>query len=190
MLEKIQIVRQRFDEVNDLIIQPDIISEIHKSYLDAGADIIETNTFSANSISQKDYNLEKFSYELNKYSAEIAKSQAVKYTDTPRFVSGAIGPTNRTASLSPDVNNPGYRNIDFDTLKESYKEQALGLVDGGVDLFLIETVFDTLNCKAALYAVNEVLEKKQIKLPIMISGTITDASGRTLSGQTVEAFLY
>ena len=168
------------------ITRPDIISEIHKSYLDAGADIIETNTFSANSISQKDYNLEKFSYELNKSSAEIAKSQAVKYTDTPRFVAGAIGPTNRTASLSPDVNNPGYRNIDFDNLKESYKEQALGLVDGGVDLFLIETVFDTLNCKAALYAVNEVLEKKQIKLPIMISGTITDASGRTLSGQTVE----
>ena len=172
------------------ITRPDIISEIHKSYLDAGADIIETNTFSANSISQKDYNLEKFSYELNKSSAQIAKSQAVKYTDTPRFVAGAIGPTNRTASLSPDVNNPGYRNIDFDTLKESYAEQALGLVDGGVDLFLIETVFDTLNCKAALYAVNEVLEKKQIKLPIMISGTITDASGRTLSGQTVEAFLY
>ena len=172
------------------LTRPDIISEIHKSYLDAGADIIETNTFSANSISQKDYNLESFSYDLNKASAKIAKSQATKYTDTPRFVAGAIGPTNRTASLSPDVNNPGYRNIDFDMLKESYTEQALGLVDGGVDLFLIETVFDTLNCKAALYAVSEVLEKKKIKLPIMISGTITDASGRTLSGQTVEAFLY
>jgi len=172
------------------LTRPDIISEIHKSYLDAGADIIETNTFSANSISQKDYNLESFSYDLNKASAKIAKFQATKYTDTPRFVAGAIGPTNRTASLSPDVNNPGYRNIDFDMLKESYIEQALGLVDGGVDLFLIETVFDTLNCKAALYAVSEVLEKKKIKLPIMISGTITDASGRTLSGQTVEAFLY
>ena len=172
------------------ITRPDIISAIHKSYLEAGADIIETNTFSANSISQKDYNLESFAYELNRASAEIAKSQAIKYKDTPRFVAGAIGPTNRTASLSPDVNNPGYRNIDFDILKESYAEQALGLIDGGVDLFLIETVFDTLNCKAALYAVSEVLEKKQIKLPIMISGTITDASGRTLSGQTVEAFLY
>ena len=172
------------------LTRPDVISAIHKSYLDAGADIIETNTFSANSISQKDYNLETIAYDLNRASAEIAKVEAKKFLDTPRFVAGALGPTNRTASLSPDVNNPGYRNIDFDKLKESYSEQALGLLDGGVDLFLIETVFDTLNCKAALYAVSELMELKKIDLPIMISGTITDASGRTLSGQTVEAFLH
>ena len=186
------------DHANDLqgnneilsLTRPDIISAIHKSYLDAGADIIETNTFSANSISQKDYNLEAIAYDLNRASAEIAKAEAKKFSDTPRFVAGALGPTNRTASLSPDVNNPGYRNIDFDMLKESYAEQALGLLDGGVDLFLIETVFDTLNCKAALYAVSELMELKKVDLPIMISGTITDASGRTLSGQTVEAFLY
>ena len=186
------------DHANDLqgnneilsLTRPDVISAIHKSYLDAGADIIETNTFSANSISQKDYNLETIAYDLNRASAEIAIVEAKKFSDTPRFVAGALGPTNRTASLSPDVNNPGYRNIDFDKLKESYSEQALGLLDGGVDLFLIETVFDTLNCKAALYAVSELMELKKVDLPIMISGTITDASGRTLSGQTVEAFLH
>ena len=172
------------------ITRPDVVSEIHRSYLDAGSDIIETNTFSANSISQKDYNTEKLAYELNRCSAEIAKSEAKKYTDKARFVAGAIGPTNRTASLSPDVNNPGYRNISFDLLKESYSEQASGLIDGGVDLFLVETVFDTLNCKASLYAIIELLEQKNIDIPILISGTITDASGRTLSGQTVEAFLY
>ena len=169
------------------LTRPDVISEIHRSYLEAGADIIETNTFSANSISQKDYNLEDFSYELNKASAEIAKIETQQFSNSPKYVAGAIGPTNRTASLSPDVNNPGFRNVDFDMLKESYAEQALGLFDGGVDLFLIETVFDTLNCKAALYAVSELIESKNVDLPIMISGTITDASGRTLSGQTVEA---
>ena len=186
------------DHKNDLkgnneilsITRPDVVSEIHRSYLDAGSDIIETNTFSANSISQKDYNTEKLAYELNRCSAEIAKSETKKFTDKPRFVAGAIGPTNRTASLSPDVNNPGYRNISFDLLRESYSEQVSGLMDGGVDLFLVETVFDTLNCKAALFAIRELLEKKHIDIPIFISGTITDASGRTLSGQTVEAFLY
>ena len=186
------------DHKNDLkgnneilsITRPDVVSEIYRSYLDAGSDIIETNTFSANSISQKDYNTEKLAYELNRCSAEIAKSEAKKFTDKPRFVAGAIGPTNRTASLSPDVNNPGYRNISFDLLRESYSEQVSGLMDGGVDLFLVETVFDTLNCKAALFAIRELLEKKHIDIPIFISGTITDASGRTLSGQTVEAFLY
>tara|TARA_B100000886_G_scaffold84127_1_gene54870 strand:+ start:3899 stop:7432 length:3534 start_codon:yes stop_codon:yes gene_type:complete len=172
------------------LTKPDVISAIHRSYLEAGADIIETNTFSANSISQKDYNLEDFSYDLNKASAEIAKIETQKFSNSPKYVAGAIGPTNRTASLSPDVNNPGFRNVDFDMLKESYAEQALGLLDGGVDLFLIETVFDTLNCKAALYAVSELIESKNVDLPIMISGTITDASGRTLSGQTVEAFLH
>ena len=186
------------DHKNDLkgnneilsITRPDVVSEICRSYLDAGSDIIETNTFSANSISQKDYNTEKLAYELNRCSAEIAKSETKKFTDKPRFVAGAIGPTNRTASLSPDVNNPGYRNISFDLLRESYSEQVSGLMDGGVDLFLVETVFDTLNCKAALFAIRELLEKKHIDIPIFISGTITDASGRTLSGQTVEAFLY
>ena len=172
------------------LTRPDVISEIHRSYLEAGADIIETNTFSANSISQKDYNLEDFSYELNKASAEIAKIETQKFSNSPKYVAGAIGPTNRTASLSPDVNNPGFRNVDFDMLKESYAEQALGLFDGGVDLFLIETVFDTLNCKAALFAVSELIESKNVDLPILISGTITDASGRTLSGQTVEACLH
>jgi len=186
------------DHKNDLkgnneilsITRPDVVSEIHRSYLDAGSDIIETNTFSANSISQKDYNTEKLAYELNRSSAEIAKSEAIKFTDKARFVAGAIGPTNRTASLSPDVNNPGYRNISFDLLRESYSEQVSGLIDGGVDLFLVETVFDTLNCKAALFAIGELLEQNNIDIPIFISGTITDASGRTLSGQTVEAFLY
>jgi len=172
------------------ITKPNIISEIHRSYLDEGADIIETNTFSANSISQQDYNMESLSYELNRCSAEIAKNETKNYEDKPRFVAGAIGPTNRTGSLSPDVNNPGYRNITFDQLKDSYFEQASGLIDGGVDLFLVETVFDTLNCKAALFAIRELLEQKKIDIPIFISGTITDASGRTLSGQTVEAFLH
>jgi len=198
-LEESDFRGERFkDHKNDLkgnnellsITRPDIVAEIHRSYLDAGSDIIETNTFSANSISQKDYNVEEFAYELNRSSAEIAKSEAKLYTDKPRFIAGAIGPTNRTASLSPDVNNPGYRNISFDQLKDSYIEQASGLMDGGVDLFLVETVFDTLNCKAALFAIRELLDSKKIDIPILISGTITDASGRTLSGQTVEAFLY
>ena len=140
------------------LTRPDVISAIRSSYLEAGADIIETNTFSANSISQEDYKLENFVYELNKASSEIAKAETKKFTDFPRFVAGAIGPTNRTASLSPDVNNPGFRNVDFDMLKDSYFEQARGLLDGGVDLLLVETVFDTLNSKAALFAVSEILE--------------------------------
>lgn len=179
---------------NDILslTQPSIIQEIHEAYLEAGADIIETNTFSANWISMEDYDMGDFSYEMNLESAKIAVKAAQKYTHLdprkPRFVAGAIGPTNRTASLSPDVNNPGFRAITFDQLKEAYAEQIEGLIDGGVDLLLIETVFDTLNCKAALFAADEVMEAKGKKLSLMVSGTITDASGRTLSGQTVEAF--
>ena len=172
------------------LTQPDIIQAIHEEYLAAGSDIIETNTFSANSISQADYDMVDLSYEMNKVSAELAKKAVAKYdtAEKPRFVAGAIGPTNRTASLSPDVNNPGYRAIVFDDLVAAYYEQARGLVDGGADLLLIETVFDTLNCKAALFALDILFEEKGEKWPIMVSGTITDASGRTLSGQTVEAF--
>jgi len=174
------------------ITQPHIIEKIHGQFLEAGADIIETNTFNANSISQDDYDMPSLAYELNLASAQIARKIADEYTqknpDKPRYVAGAIGPTNKTASLSPDVNNPGYRAISFDELVDCYKEQAKGLVDGGVDTILIETVFDTLNCKAALYAVDTLFEETGKKLPIMVSGTITDASGRTLSGQTVEAF--
>ena len=177
---------------NDILCltKPDIVADIHKAYFDVGCDIVETNTFNANKISQLDYGMEAQSYELNFEAAQIASNVAKYYSDKPRFVAGAIGPTNRTGSLSPDVNNPGFRNISFDELKEAYYEQAKGLFDGGVDLFLIETVFDTLNCKAALYAVKTLLEEKDSKLPILVSGTITDASGRTLSGQTVEAFWH
>ena len=178
---------------NDLlsIIRPDIIHAIHKEYLKAGADIIETNTFSSTSIAQADYGLESYVYELNLQSAKIAKEVAVSFSndEKQRFVAGSIGPTNRTASISPDVENPGHRHITFDQLKESYTEQVNGLIDGGVDLLLVETVFDTLNCKAALFAIEEVFEAKGIRIPIMVSGTITDESGRTLSGQTAEAFL-
>ncbi len=172
------------------LTQPDIIQEIHESYLAAGSDIIETNTFSANRISQADYDMEAHCYEMNKRSAEIATLATEKFTtvDKPRYVAGALGPTNRTASLSPDVNDPGYRAISFDELVDAYLEQARGLVDGGSDLLLIETVFDTLNCKAALFALDLLFEEKGQEWPIMVSGTITDASGRTLSGQTVEAF--
>ena len=172
------------------LTQAHIIQEIHEAYLDAGADIIETNTFSANKISQADYDMEELCYEMNKASAEIAKHAAQKYhtTTRPRYVAGALGPTNRTASLSPDVNNPGYRAISFDDLVSAYLEQAKGLVDGGADILLIETVFDTLNCKAALFALDLLFEERGMSWPIMVSGTITDASGRTLSGQTVEAF--
>ncbi len=179
---------------NDLlsITRPDVIEAIHKAYMDAGADIIETNTFSSTTIAQADYDLEKVAYELNLASAQIARRAADDITaqnpNKPRFVAGAFGPTNRSASLSPDVNNPGFRNITFDELVDAYYEQACGLVDGGVDLLLIETVFDTLNCKAALFAIEKMQEEKGIDLPIMVSGTITDASGRTLSGQTLEAF--
>ncbi len=179
---------------NDLlsITRPKIIEEIHEAYLEAGADIIETNTFSATAIAQADYGLEDLAYEINFESAKIAKKAAQSYTaknpEKPRFVAGAMGPTNRTASISPDVNNPGYRAVTFDELRDAYYTQAKGLVDGGVDILLIETIFDTLNCKAAFYAVDILFEEIGRKLPVMISGTITDASGRTLTGQTVEAF--
>jgi 5-methyltetrahydrofolate--homocysteine methyltransferase len=176
---------------NDLlnITRPDIIFEIHKEYLAAGADIIETNTFSGTTIAQADYHLEDAVYDINFQGARLARNAADLFTDKPRFVAGSIGPTNRTASISPDVNNPGYRAVSFDELKTAYKEQIEALMDGGVDVLLIETVFDTLNAKAALFAANEVFEHRKIALPIMISGTITDRSGRTLSGQTPEAFL-
>ncbi|MDQ3191846.1 MAG: methionine synthase [Bacteroidota bacterium] len=180
---------------NDLlsITQPDIIEAIHKAYLQAGADIIETNTFNANIISLADYDMQELAYELNFNSAAIAKKAAVEFTkanpEKPRFVAGAIGPTNRTASMSPDVNDPGYRAVTFDELVEAYTVQTKGLVEGGADLILIETVFDTLNCKAAIFALETYFELSGKRLPIMVSGTITDASGRTLSGQTVEAFI-
>ena len=179
---------------NDIlsITRPDIIADIHHRFLEAGADIIETNTFNANRISQADYLMENLAYEMNLASAQIAIKKAKEFTEAdpskPRFVAGALGPTNKTASISPDVNDPGFRAISFDELKESYKEQAEGLLDGGVDLLLIETVFDTLNCKAAIFGIEELFEEKNKWLPVMVSGTITDASGRTLSGQTVEAF--
>ena len=179
---------------NDIlsITQPQIIEAIHKAYLDAGSDILETNTFSGTTIAQADYEMEAFAYEINLESAKIAKKAAVEYTaknpDKPRFVAGAIGPTNRTLSISPDVNNPGFRAATWDELVIAYSEQVRGLMDGGSDIILIETIFDTLNAKAAIFAVESVFEEKGTKLPIMISGTITDASGRTLSGQTVEAF--
>ena len=180
---------------NDLLslTQPDAIKTIHEKYLEAGADIIETNTFSSTSIGMADYSMESIVYDINFESAKIAKEAALKYSkitpDKPRFVAGSIGPTNRTASMSPDVNDPGFRAITFDDLVEAYSEQINALIDGGVDILLIETIFDTLNAKAALFAVDSVLDDRNITIPIMISGTITDASGRTLSGQTVEAFV-
>ena len=174
---------------NDLLCltQPEIIKSIHLEYLNAGADIIETNTFNAQRISLADYHMQELAYEINLHAAQIAKS-AVKVSAKTAYVAGAIGPTNRTLSLSPDVNNPGYRAVTFDEVRDAYKEQVSGLIDGGADLLLIETIFDPLNAKAALVAIQEVFEEKNTELPIMISGTITDASGRTLSGQTVEAF--
>ncbi len=181
---------------NDLLAltRPDIILGIHEAYYEAGADIAETNTFSGTSIAQADYHLEHIVYDLNVAAARLARQAADKYTalqpDKPRFVAGSIGPTNRTASISPDVNDPGYRAITFDELVEAYTEQVRGLVDGGVDILLVETVFDTLNCKAALFAIDQYCEKQGIRMPVMVSGTITDASGRTLTGQTAEAFLY
>ncbi len=180
---------------NDLLslTRPDIIESIHRAYFEAGADIVETNTFSGTSIAQSDYNLEKYVYEINLHGAQIAKKVAQEFTKKeplkPRFVAGSIGPTNRTASISPDVNDPGYRNTNFDQLVIAYKEQIHALLDGGVDVLLIETVFDTLNAKAALFAVEEVFSASKNRVPVMISGTITDASGRTLTGQTTEAFL-
>ncbi|MEH6535361.1 MAG: homocysteine S-methyltransferase family protein [Psychroserpens sp.] len=180
---------------NDLLslTQPQAIAEIHKLYFEAGADIVETNTFSGTTIAMADYNMEDLVYELNYESAKIAKQVANEFSNAnpekPRFVAGSIGPTNKTASMSPDVNKPEYRAITFDELRVAYKQQVEALVDGGVDVLLVETIFDTLNAKAALFAIEEVKEERQIEIPIMVSGTITDASGRTLSGQTVEAFL-
>ncbi|PTM07907.1 MAG: 5-methyltetrahydrofolate--homocysteine methyltransferase [Bacteroidetes bacterium] len=180
---------------NDLLslTQPKAIADVHGKYFEAGADIVETNTFSGTTIAMADYNMENLVYELNFESAKIAKQVADEFTNAnpkkPRFVAGSIGPTNKTASLSPDVNRPEYRAITFDELRIAYKQQVEALIDGGVDVLLVETIFDTLNAKAALFAIEEVKEERQIEIPIMVSGTITDASGRTLSGQTVEAFL-
>tara|TARA_B110000037_G_scaffold218288_1_gene281002 strand:- start:1919 stop:2929 length:1011 start_codon:yes stop_codon:yes gene_type:complete len=180
---------------NDLlsITRPDIIKEIHAEYFAAGADIAETNTFSSTTIAQADYHLEDAVYELNYQSAKIAKEVSDEFTknepNKPRYVTGSMGPTNRTASLSPDVNDPGYRAVTFEELVDAYTEQIRGLVDGGVDMLLVETVFDTLNAKAALFAIEQYNMNNEVNIPTMISGTITDASGRTLSGQTTEAFL-
>ncbi len=181
---------------NDLLCltRPDIIKNIHKEYLHAGANIIETNTFNAQAVSMADYDMQALSYEINVAAAKLAKEAVAEFkaeagsTENDRFVAGAIGPMNKTLSLSPDVNNPGYRAITFDEVANAYYEQIKGLVDGGADILLIETIFDTLNAKAAIYAVNKYFKDNGVKLPVMISGTITDASGRTLSGQTLEAF--
>ena len=180
---------------NDLLslTQPEAIAAIHAKYLKAGADIIETNTFSCTTIAMADYHMEDLVHELNYEAAKIARKVADEFTakepDTPRFVAGSIGPTNKTASMSPDVNDPGYRAVSFNDLRLAYKQQIEALVDGGVDLLLVETIFDTLNAKAALFAIEEVKEERNLDIPVMVSGTITDASGRTLSGQTAEAFL-
>ncbi len=180
---------------NDLLslTQPHAIAEVHRKYFAAGADIVETNTFSSTTIAMADYYMEDLVYELNYESARIAKEVADEFTqkdpDKPRFVAGSIGPTNKTASMSPDVNDPGFRAVSFNELRIAYKQQVEALLDGGADLLLVETIFDTLNAKAALFAIEEVKEERNIDVPIMVSGTITDASGRTLSGQTAEAFL-
>ena len=179
---------------NDLLVltRPDVIENIHHQYLEAGSDIIETNTFNSTSVAQADYGLESLAYELNVAGATLAKHAAATWTartpERPRFVAGAIGPTNRTLSISPDVNDPTFRSISFDRLREAYVEQARGLIDGGCDLLLVETAFDTLNAKAAIVAIQEVFEDKGVELPLLISVTITDRSGRTLSGQTIDAF--
>jgi 5-methyltetrahydrofolate--homocysteine methyltransferase len=181
---------------NDLLVlsRPEIISEIHNAYFEAGADLAETNTFNAQAISQADYGLEDIAFEMNVAAAMLAREAADAWTaktpDKPRFVAGAVGPTNRTASISPDVNNPGFRNVSFDELVEAYSVQTRGLIEGGSDTILIETVFDTLNAKAAGFAVESVFEEVGVRLPVMISGTITDLSGRNLSGQAPEAFWY
>ncbi|MCK5824130.1 MAG: homocysteine S-methyltransferase family protein [Ichthyobacteriaceae bacterium] len=180
---------------NDILVltKPEAIKQIHAEYFEAGADIAETNTFSGTTIAQSDYACEELVYEINfegaKIAREIADEFTAKNTEKPRFVAGSMGPTNRTASLSPDVSNPGARNVTYDELVEAYSEQVRGLMDGGCDVLMVETIFDTLNAKAAMFACETVFEEKGKKLPIMISGTLTDASGRTLSGQTVEAFL-
>ncbi len=180
---------------NDLLVltQPDIIRDIHSAYIAAGADFIETNTFNAQRISMADYGMESLSHEINVAAARLAREAAdaaEKKDGKPRWVAGALGPTNRTASISPDVNDPGYRNTSFDELREAYIEQTRGLIEGGADVILIETIFDTLNAKAAGFAVLETFDQMGITLPLMLSGTITDRSGRTLSGQTAEAFWY
>ena len=181
---------------NDLLSlsQPEIIKAVHKAYLDAGADLIETNTFNATTISQADYHLEHLAYELNREGARIAReccdTAEAKTPDKPRFVIGVLGPTSRTASISPDVNNPGFRNVTFEELDTAYREATRGLIDGGTDVIMIETIFDTLNAKAAVYAIAQEFARRGARLPVMISGTITDMSGRTLSGQTAEAFYY
>jgi len=181
---------------NDLLTltQPDLIRKIHREFLDVGCDLVETNTFNANRISQADYALEDLSEEINREAARLAREACDEVEgdtpDTPRFVVGTIGPTNRTASISPDVSSPGYRNISFDQLVEAYTEAVRGLLDGGADLLMIETIFDTLNAKAAIFAVEEEFDRRGERWPLLISGTITDASGRTLSGQTAEAFYY
>ena len=180
---------------NDLLslTQPEAIKTVHRKYFEVGADIVETNTFSSTSIGMGDYQMEPWVYEMNFESAKLARQVADEFTkknpDKPRFVAGSIGPTNRTASMSPDVNDPGYRAVTFDELLVSYTEQVQGLVDGGSDVLLVETIFDTLNAKAALFAIDALKEKNNWDVPVMVSGTITDASGRTLSGQTVEAFV-
>ena len=180
---------------NDLlnITMPDLIKSIHRDYLEAGADIIETNTFNSTSISLADYGMEKYAYDFNHAGAKIAKEVKDEFCNSTKksevFVAGSIGPTNRTASLSPDVNDPGYRAVSFDNLVNCYSEQVLGLIDGGVDILFVETIFDTLNAKAALFAIDKIKSEKKLDIPVMVSGTITDASGRTLSGQTVEAFV-
>jgi len=179
---------------NDLLVltRPDVIGAIHTAYLEAGADLLETNTFNATSISQADYHLEHIVYELNREGAKLARACCdaieAKTPDKPRFVIGVLGPTSRTASISPDVNDPGFRNTSFEELRLAYREATAGLIDGGADTLMVETIFDTLNAKAALYAIEEEFDARGARLPIMISGTITDLSGRTLSGQTAEAF--
>ena len=180
---------------NDLLslTRPEIIKEIHAAFFESGADIVETNTFSGTSIAQLDYGLENYAYDINFHGAKIAKEVATEFTQKepskPRFVAGSIGPTNRTASISPDVNDPGFRNINFQQLNIAFQEQAKALIEGGVDLLFVETIFDTLNAKAALYAISQVFKDLKKSIPVMVSGTITDASGRTLTGQTAEAFL-
>jgi 5-methyltetrahydrofolate--homocysteine methyltransferase len=179
---------------NDLLVltRPDVIKEIHSQYLAAGADLIETNTFGATSIAQEDYGLGSIAREMNVAAARIAREAADAFSsaDKPRFVAGALGPTPRTASISPDVNDPGARNTSFDELRAAYREQAEGLLEGGCDLFLVETIFDTLNAKAAIFALDELMEDTGERLPVIVSGTVTDASGRILSGQTVAAFWH
>jgi len=174
------------------LVKPEVLREIHAQYLAAGADIIETNTFGATSVAQDDYGLGHLAREMNVAAARIARECADQYQtpDKPRFVAGALGPTPRTASISPDVNDPGARNTSFDELKAAYREQAAGLVEGGADLFLVETIFDTLNAKAAIFALDELMDETGVRLPVIISGTVTDASGRILSGQTVTAFWH